>query len=149
SISDAYLIMGIGKSAGNTPPAGVTALTTDQYGFIITNFQGQSFPISFIDSGSNIVNFAVPWTPAIATCSLSGETFFCPSPSAILPATLFPSDGSGSGINVNFEIYNASTLLNTSNNMFSNIASPGALVGTGDLSYFDWGLPFFFGKTIY
>jgi hypothetical protein len=52
--------------------------------------------------------------------------------------------GSATGVLAAFMIGNADSLFNTSNSAFAELGGT-APVGSG----FDWGLPFFFGKTIY
>ena len=55
-------------------------------------------------------------------------------------ATVTGTDGSTA--NATFAIGNATTLFGSGNNAFSNLAGPSS-------SYFDWGLPFFFGRRIF
>jgi hypothetical protein len=52
--------------------------------------------------------------------------------------------GSATGVLAAFEIGNADSLFNTVNSAFSELGGTSP-VGSG----FDWGLPFFFNKTIY
>jgi hypothetical protein len=50
----------------------------------------------------------------------------------------------GSDKSVNFQIANPSALLSSGNAAISTIAGPAFSTGL-----FDWGLPFFFGRTVY
>src|SRR5262249_43473908 len=114
-------------------------------GDFITNFNGQSYQGSFIDSGSNGLFFLDTSTTGIATCSGQLSSWYCPSSS---PFTLSPqptnqgedSNGNpvGSAVPVNVVVEDASSLFNTNNTAFSTLAGPNP--GT-----FDWGLSFFFG----
>ncbi|MGD0584438.1 MAG: DUF3443 family protein [Oryzomonas sp.] len=135
------LILGIGTQTNNQPPTTVTEYPADPiYGQFTTIFNGETFTDAcFIDSGSNGLFFD---DPMIAPCSpsSSGSGFFCPSSTLSLSATNSGYSGSPTGT-VSFEIGNATTLLDTSNNVFIELGA--------NSSDFDWGLPFFFGRNVY
>jgi len=136
---DGNLILGIGTQSNNTP-SGIVAYNADQYGEFITVFDGVSYDESFIDSGSNGLYFPTPSTVNIPTCS----GWFCPSSTMSLSATNKGFSGSPSG-EVSFQIGNAISLFNSSNNVFVEI---GASL-SGMPASFDWGLPFYFGRSVY
>jgi hypothetical protein len=127
------LIFGIGTQANNTL-AGTTVLKTNaQTGYVTTVANGQSWSLSFLDSGSNgmfIPDLGLP------QCGV----WFCPPTEQTLSATLQGNDGTA--VTLAFPVGNAQTLLGSSNNAFNNLA------GFSN-TMFDWGLPFFFGRRVY
>ena len=136
------LILGIGTRSNNTPPAGITVYPADPtYGEFITVFNGKTYSDSFIDSGSNGLFFNQSSVSALTTCTSGiASGWFCPSSTQSLSATTKGYAGSPSGT-VSFNIGNASTLFSSSNNVFIELGGP-------DTS-FDWGLPFFLGRSVY
>lgn len=133
-----YLILGIGTQADNTPPAGVTVFTADGYGNFQTFFGGQLYTEAFLDSGSNATYFPEPW---ITPCSQSSPNygFFCGN-DANLQGVQIGASGSPDDL-LSFQVSDADT-------MVSGVKASSGLGGSAS-GYFDWGLPFFFGKTIY
>ena len=94
----------------------------------------------FLDTGSNFLFFN---DSSIAGCS--GNNMYCPTTTtSITPANL---SNTGAYINTDISIANANTVLGTNNTAFSNIGYDSS--GTGLNGFFDYGLPFFFGKTVY
>jgi hypothetical protein len=137
------LILGIGTRSNNIP-SGVTMYPADPnsanltYGDFTTVFNGKTYSDSFIDSGSNGLFFDQGSISALTTCD---SDWFCASPTLSLSATTKGYTGSPSGT-VSFQIGDADTLLyQTSNNVFIELGGP-------DTS-FDWGLPFFLGRSVY
>jgi hypothetical protein len=118
-----------------------------------TSYNGQSLPDSVFDTGSNGFYFS---DTNIAQCSGDYAGFYCPSSILSLSATVQGEDESGalvgSAYPLAFTVANAESL-NTSEPSFiafSNLA--GTLPSTGNASLtgsFDWGLPFFYGRTVY
>lgn len=101
-----------------------------------TMFHGQSYP-SFIDSGSNGLFFLNSSASSLPVCS-DNSSFYCPTSPANLSAT---TTSNGVSATVNFTVQDADTLFsNRSACVFPGLAGPNA--GT-----FDWGLPFFFGRS--
>jgi len=132
------LILGIGTQTNNTP-SGVTTYPTDSGGDFTTVFNSSTFTNSFIDSGSNGLFFD---DPAIPTCSSPNQAWYCPPSTLSLNATNYGAFGTPSGP-VAFRIGNATSLFSTSNSAFAELGGPG--FGSG----FDWGLPFFYGRTVF
>jgi len=133
---DGSLVLGIGTRSNNMA-SGVTAYTANQFGEFSTTFNGVSYS-GFIDSGSNGLFF---FTTLLPNCPAPNSGWFCPSSTASLSATNTGASGSPSGV-VSFQIANLESLLNSPNNVFSDIGG-----SSPDLS-FDWGLPFFLGRNI-
>ena len=134
------LVFGIGTQSNNALN-GATVYSVDQFGNFTTSFEGKSYAGSFIDSGSNGYFFLDSATSGIPDCS--GSTgFYCPTSTDNLTAT---NEGTtGSSGTVNFSVANADSLFNSNNFAFPNLGGP-----VGSSGYFDWGLPFFFGRNVY
>lgn len=138
------LILGIGTESNNSP-SGVTAYpAADSSGEFTTVFNGSTLSDSFIDSGSNGLFFNAP-ASLLPLCSSSslGDGWYCAQPTQTLNATTEGYNGSPSG-SVPFQIGDATNLFNTSNSVFVELGGP-APAGSG----FDWGLPFFFGRSVF
>ncbi len=135
------LIMGIGTQGNNTPPA-VSVLTRNSAnGRIATSYNGITYP-AFLDTGSTFLFFPDATIPFCQTI----DGAFCPPSSINLSAT-------NHGLNqvstvINFQVANAESLRETGNGVFDNI---GGNLGAGNpfSAEFDWGLPFFLGRTLY
>ncbi|MCX6224948.1 MAG: DUF3443 family protein [Bacteroidia bacterium] len=136
--ADGVLILGIGTKSNNTV-AGITAkYSTDSNGDFTTVYNHRSYSTSFMDTGSNGLYF----DSTITTCtSGTASGWYCPSTTQNLSATT-------AGYTVSFKIGNASTLFSSSNNVFIEL---GATYSPNDNEYssFDWGLPFFLGRSVY
>jgi hypothetical protein len=131
------LVFGIGTQTNNAlGPAKV--MTVDANGNITTVFRGQSYASSFIDSGSNGIFFLDAATTGLPLCS-DFTDFYCPAASQALTAT--NRGGNGVSGDVNFNVGNADAF-NASFSAIAEIAGPNA-------GGFDWGLGFFFGRSIY
>jgi hypothetical protein len=146
--ADGYGIFGVGTNNTNTPASGTHIFQISQIGGInvtvSSNFNGTNYP-SYLDTGSQAYFFTSQFWP---NCSGSLSGLYCPSSEVSNTATMTGFDGLGNSTTatINFNIGNASDLLNNStNNAFSNI---GARVVSGT-PLIDWGLPFYLGKTVY
>jgi uncharacterized protein DUF3443 len=135
---DGSLIFGIGTRSNNGLGSALV-YRVDDVGNFTTVFQGQSYPASFVDSGSNGLYFLDSATAGLQTCRDS-DSFYCPPATANLTATNRGANGTSAA--VNFSVANAQQLFNTPNNAFSNLG------GKND-GAFDWGLPFFYGRNVY
>jgi hypothetical protein len=92
-----------------------------------------------IDSGSNALYFDDPMVFPANCVATSG--FYCPDTTQHLTASIALAMSSAQ---VDFQIGNASTLFAPGTNLaFNNLGGP-----AGN-SIFDWGLPFFFGRTVF
>ena len=128
------LILGIDPAASNTPPSAV--LPTNANGFVTTVYKGRTFAQSIIDSGSNALFFP---DASLAGCTMPLDPFYCPPNPVNLSATI--SGASGGQAVVPFQVANTQLLVDTRNSAFNNLG--------GDFSTFDWGLPFFLGRTVF
>ena len=135
------LILVIGTQANNTPSSLVTAYSANQSAQFSTRLDGQNYA-SFLDTGSNGLFFTPP--VPISTCSGStgSISWFCPALPLDFTAENTAASGAPTGV-VTFRIDNLTNLTsNTANHVFAEIG------GTYPVN-FDWGLPFFFGKSVY
>jgi|HubBroStandDraft_6_1064221.scaffolds.fasta_scaffold53060_4 hypothetical protein len=133
------LIFGIGTAANNGLGAAQVITIDKSTGYFTTEYAGQSLAASFIDSGS--VSYGFP-DSTIAQCSGNEMYFFCPTSTLSLTAT-------NKGLNLvsittPFSVANATTLYGTHDAAFDDLAITAFAPG-----YFDWGLSFFYGRTVF
>jgi len=141
------LIFGIGTQSNNALGS-ATVLTTDEYGDIVTVFNGQTLTESFIDSGSNAFFFP---DSSLATCPSDGTDdditeFYCPASTVSLTATNQGQNGATSA--VSFQI---ASLDNISNSEYAinDVGGSDIPVTGSSANYFDFGVPFFYGRSVY
>jgi len=136
------LTFGIGTQSDNGLGSAVV-LTPDDNGFFSTMFNGTTTANAFIDSGSSLLYFLQPATSGLTECTGVNAGLYCSTES--LTATNTGSNGQTSS--VPFSVESADVLLSSNNDVFSDLA------GTGDNAqlgpYFDWGMPFFFGRSVF
>jgi hypothetical protein len=140
------MYFGIGTQTNNTLPSTASVLTLDSTyeAFITTSYKGTSNSTSFIDSGSNGYFFVDSTIPDCinTTSEPYMSDWFCPGSTLSLSATNTGANGTTN--TVSFSVANTNTLFNnTTATAYSNLA------GTGQTGSFDWGLPFFYGRTVY
>ena len=135
------LIFGIGTTTNNSIPNTAVAFGLDSNDNFITIVNGKTLSASFIDSGSNGLFF----DSTITTCTSTTSTgFYCPATQQIVVATQEDAGGGNPSI-VNFKIDNADTLFsNVNDTAFSTLGGP-----IGSSTSFDWGAPFFYGRTVF
>lgn len=138
------LTFGIDTQSNNASQNAHTILVDNSpnsptYGYFTTTLNGTTFTKSFFDTGSNGYFFNLPGFNK--TC-VNG--FYCPDNTTPFAATISGITGSTAPANVNFNIANAATLFSNQNNVAFN-----DLGGTGTALFFDWGIPFFFGRSVY
>jgi hypothetical protein len=128
------LVFGIGTQANNALPAQPNILALDQYGYFSTTYKGNTFS-SAIDSGSNAnifadysVPYSDPWYVPLSTLSLS--------------AVLTGAGKAGAQVTVPFSLANGWNLLANQYAAYDSLGSPSS-------SMFIWGLPFFYGRSVY
>lgn len=140
------LVFGIGTESNNALASTATILTTDPYyGYVSVNFIGTNFTQSYIDSGSNAFYFN---DSSITVCGSNSIApgFFCPTSTVSLSATI--TGVNGAQASPTFSIANAVNLFNSCSTCaaFSNL---GGSAGTDGAQSFAFGLPFFFGRSVY
>jgi hypothetical protein len=148
STASGFLVFGIGTRANNGLGA-AKPIPLDSYGFTTTKYPatgGTSYR-SFIDSGSNGLYFLDTTTSKISTCSTGlWQGYYCPQSTMDLTASMTATDGTG--VTIHFSVVNPSKL-STSYAAFSNIAAPMLDDGSSISIGFDWGFPFFYGRSVF
>lgn len=156
------LIFGIGTQSNNTVPTTATVYqldSSDNFSTTYSYVNSGPLPQSFIDSGSNAY-FIPDDSNTIAICTGNISAFFCPSQNLTSQTATTASNVTTASGTVTFEIDNANTLFTNypSDAAFGTLGGPNDAVGssctnsgsgyTGDCS-FDWGLPFFYNRTVF
>jgi len=139
AILDGSLIFGIGTQPDNALGS-AKVYAVDQRGNFSTVFNGTTYNMSFLDTGSNGLFFLDAATAGLPTCPAPNASFYCPASTQNLTAT-------NKGINgvsapVPFSIANADSLFTNNNAALGELGGPNA-------GAFDWGLPFFYGRTVF
>jgi len=136
------LIFGI-DTQSNNKSGSQTVLTVDpNSGDFTTLFNGKSLTQSFLDTGSNGLYFD---DTALTQCTASGfTTFYCEVNPQGLSAVLQGQNGVSAS--VNFTVGDAETLGGND----PSLVAFDTLAGTYPTTdAFDWGLPFYYGRTVY
>jgi Protein of unknown function (DUF3443) len=132
------LIFGIGTESNNGLGTATVYTLDPNFGSFSITYKSQIYNNSYLDTGSN-ANYFVDAT--IPKCT-SG--FFCPTSTLTLSATI--SGVNNINVTEPFSVANADDLFN--NNVsavaFGDLGAPNPASDT-----FDFGLPFFFGRTIF
>lgn len=128
------LIFGIGSQANNALGSATVLRANTVTGYVkTTTSDGSVYPLSYVDSGSNALDFN---SSTLTRCGL----WYCPSSPAGFGATLAGTDGVSAS--VSYSVASEQTLVGTGNWAFNNLAAYNA-------NAFGWGLPFFFGRRIF
>lgn len=133
------LIFGLDTQSNNKVGL-ATVYTVNAKGNFTTTYKGTPLTASFLDSGSNGLFFT---DLTIPRCTVSSG-FYCPATTLFLSAVNTSATGAAAGT-VTFTVEKMDALDPT-----VRAASVGGTIGRGTRSTaFDWGLPFFFGRTVY
>ncbi len=124
-------ILGIGTQPNNVLGA-ARVFAPDAEGFLAARYKGATYR-SFLDTGTNSVR--VP----DADLPLCGE-FYCPPQPGSLMATISSPAGASQDVELTFESPGA-----ISPDAVAAVIAGGARTGR----YVNWGLPFFFGRTVH
>jgi hypothetical protein len=127
------LTFGIGTRANNQPGT-ATVFTTDANGSVQTTYNGTRFT-SFFDTGSNALFFP---DPSLPQCS---GGFYCPTSPQTVTAIVTSAAGVSATVSITIQGLQALSSGTT--------AAPVGGSSTGLGRAFDWGLPFFFGRTVF
>jgi Protein of unknown function (DUF3443) len=146
------MIFGIDTETNNkSGNQSIVALNPD-VGEFTTSFNSQSLPDSVFDTGSNAYYFS---DSGITQCT-TFTGFYCPSSILSLSASVQGQNeagtAEGTAVSVPFSVASAEALSSSEPTfiVFSNLA--GVLPSTGNSQLtgsFDWGLPFYFGRTVF
>jgi hypothetical protein len=139
------MIFGIGTQNNNALGA-AKAMAANSVGNLTTTYNGTAYSMSYIDSGSNGIYFLDARTTGLPDCTGQFSGWYCPATTTSLTAINSGPSPNGSGLqnseNIAFSVANAITLFS-----FPNTALPN--LGGSNAGAFDWGLPFFFGRTVF
>jgi hypothetical protein len=137
------LIFGIGtqpnNGLANAAVYGVTATGLNP-GSFVTTYNSTAYP-GAISSGANANYFLSSAITGFPACTAPG--FYCPSSDQTVAVTNTGTNGTNGMVSLT--VSNGDTLLSSGNTAFSNLAGP----GTGRTGGFLFGLPFFYGRTVF
>ena len=145
SVEGGSLILGVGTRSNNQPGTDTNVFTADpSSGEFVTSYAGgySSQAGAILDSGTNQYAFDNKSMDQSESCS-ENPGFYCPSPEITLSALLEGYMG-GDPTTASFNVGNLDSF-SSANWVFSDIGGPVNQDGT----LFIWGLPFFFGRTVY
>jgi hypothetical protein len=148
AVAKGRLVFGIGTQSNNqiAPMAQIFRVDPDpasaSYLYLSTQVGSTSYPYAYIDSGSNGLFFDD--LSISAACAGAGNGWYCPATTVSRNAVI--QDGFGMQTTISFSVASADTLFATSNIAFSNL---GGRAGAANAGAFVWGLPFFYGRTVY
>jgi hypothetical protein len=151
------MIFGIGTQANNSLAVAVIAVpdTGATAGAFTAVYQGASLTNSFFDSGSSGLYFDDPNLPACSAASPVGDLsgYYCPGAATSLstvPISVTIVSSTAASFDDGESVANAQFLFMqpgaASLNIFDDLAGP---AGPTLPDSFDFGVPFFFGKSVY
>lgn len=148
------LIFGIGTQSNNGLGSAKVLTVEPTHGYLTTDYKLGTLQSSFIDSGSNAYYFPDS-TIDVCPDNTVAAKFYCPAATQNLSATIV-SPVNGTSVAVNFSVANANNLFSGTSVVAaaSTLAAPSTSVDntTGSTfgnDTFDWGLPFYFGRSVY
>lgn len=138
------LIFGIGTQSNNGLGSSATILATDaNAGTISVTFNGTTYPLSVLDSGSNAYFFTDSALSVVPNGTV-GAGFY--GTVANLSATI--TTLAGAQLAAPFSVGDATSMFQAVPNgtAFPQLAGP---IGTTQTETFDYGLPYFYGRNVY
>ncbi|MFM0737434.1 DUF3443 domain-containing protein [Paraburkholderia xenovorans] len=136
------LVFGIGTQSNNGLGSAQVIGVSPQNGTFTTVQNGTTYSRSILDSGSTGLFFQ---SSALPVCASPNSSYYCPSSTQSLSAMIQGVNGTTSA--VNFSVGNAAAIAQT----YSGSSALPLLAGPAFVtsSIFDWGLPFFYGRSVY
>jgi hypothetical protein len=136
------MIFGIDTQSNNKSGTQSVFTVDSTYGYFTTVFNGQSLTQSFFDTGSNGYYFNDTGLQQCANANFTG--FYCPVSPQALSAMLHGQNAVSTS--VSFAVDDAETLGGND----PSLVAFATLAGTFPTpNAFDWGLPFYYGRTVY
>jgi hypothetical protein len=135
------MLFGIGTQSNNGLGSAQVYQLDNTLSFM-TTYKGTAYSGSFVDSGSNAIFFLDTALTGMPECTVGGMPtgFYCPTSTMSFSAANTGTNMTSPGATVMFNAVNVDNLA----------AGVNAFAGTGPQSvHFDWGLPFFFGRTVF
>jgi hypothetical protein len=144
------MYFGIGTQTNNALASSATlyALNTSE-GIPTVTYNGLAYTaFNVIDTGSNTLSVSDSATLGIPDCT-DNPSLYCPSSTVTLSGIQLAGNGGVGSGTVSLSIANADQLFaaNPTFAAFNNVGSDGGTSPSNDL--WDFGLPFFLGKTVY
>ncbi|AOJ70640.1 MULTISPECIES: DUF3443 domain-containing protein [Burkholderia] len=138
------LTFGINTQANNALPSSATVLTSTTAGDLTGTLLGRAVSTVFFDTGSNAYFFDTGGSTAVRlpVCS-NNSSFYCPT-TGTQTTTPTVVGLNGAQASPSISIDNANSLFSTYRSAVPNLGGP-----FGDTRVLDFGLPHFFGKTLY
>ncbi|QDZ27844.1 DUF3443 domain-containing protein [Noviherbaspirillum sp. UKPF54] len=147
------LIFGIGTQSNNALGSAKVFNLDPASGYFTTIYNNRTYAKSFIDSGSNAIYFD---DAGITICSGYDHGFYCPPFTRNLTATMIGVKVGGASGTVSFSVANADNLFHANPSFVAFPTLAGPMSGIDNTtpaslwsSYFDWGLPFFYGRSVF
>ncbi len=143
------IVFGIDTASNNASGKATVLAVETGTSYLSAQFDAQNYAARFLDTGSNGLFFN---DSSLTQCTGSDQSFYCPANTENLSATLIAYTASGTGgtqATVNFSIANADTLLSDDQTGTAFVNLGGIFDGTGTADTFDFGLPFFYGRSVY
>lgn len=134
------LTFGLGTQTNNAlPTAGIQTLTADHFGTAKSaSLAGTGVTTAFFDTGSNGLFFP---DSSITQCSFS-TGFYCPASTVTRQPSV--TGYNGTTVSILLSIANAQNLFSSGSFALNDIGGYAAQSGA-----FDFGMPFFYGRTVY
>jgi len=142
------MFFGIGTQSNNGL-GGATIFHVDQFGNFTTVYNGQSYPGSFLDSGSNGIFFLTTALTGMPDCGGGNTGFYCPTNTTSFATTTQGTTGTSEPVSFKAANVNQLPVANTAFNDLTG-DNPSCFVNAATTApCFDWGLSFFFGRNVF
>ena len=136
------MIFGVDTQTNNKSGTQTVVTLEPNDGEFTTVLNGTSLSQSFFDTGSNGLYFN---DTSLAQCTDSNfDEFYCPASTQNLSAVL--QGQNAASVTLDFSVDNAETLENNNPSFVAFATLAGTYPTAGS---FDWGLPFYYGRTVY
>ena len=143
------LIFGIDTQTNNTLGSAQVFTTSASLGTFTTIYKGNAYHYSLFDSGSSSYFFSDATIPVCPSTDPYAPGFYCPTnpPANILNLSAMIQGAGGESATLSFNVANAHDLAGNNPDYwaFDNLGAPNG----GSSNIFIWGLPAFFGHTMY
>jgi hypothetical protein len=143
STATGSLIFGIGTQSNNALGS-AQIYAVDGFDDFTTTYNGVQYSGSYIDSGSNILYFLDSATLGNLDC-VDNPGIYCPT--STLNFTVTNTGTNGTSGQLTFSIANGDSLLSTGNTALNDLGGDSGTSPSTD--YFDFGVPFFYGRNVF
>jgi|YelNatPaOPRAMG01_1025707.scaffolds.fasta_scaffold35936_2 hypothetical protein len=143
------LIFGIGTQSDNTLGSAQVYTVDPSTGDFHTIYNNIDYDQSYIDSGSNAIYFLDSKIAGIPECP-DNPGWYCPSSPTAFMVTNKGLNGTSNPLT--FNIANADSLFKANSGLnaaFNDLGGPSATSTSSSSEYFDFGVPFFYGRNVF